>query len=187
MNRCQKLSRLSPTIFGSFTQSRGYLFGVTSTTSLEAGDFFFFFFFKLIWKQLFASHLLNEKTAQIITTTTQIWIALLIGWKNSLARRVHHAREFCYVRLLPRRSQITFQKTLQGSFRLTLDFCHVLCRAHLREIYLCNIYRAVYLRIFNWHYKVTGLRDLHFSNNRSTFKVIFECLCPIADDVKSKT
>ena len=103
-------------------------------------------------------------------------MALLIGWKNSLARRVHHAREFCYVRLLPRRSQITFQKTLQGSFRLTLDFFHVLCRAHLREIYLCNIYRVVYLRIFNWHYKVTGLRDLHFSNNRSTFKVIFECL-----------
>ena len=164
MNRCQKFSRQSATIFGSFTQSRGYLFRVTSTTSqLEAGDCFFF---KLIWKQLFASHLLNEKTAQIITATTQIWIALLIGWKNSLAGRVHHAREFCYVRLLPRRSQITFQKTSQGSFRLTLDFCHVLCQAHLREFYLCNIYRAVYLRIFNWHYKVTGLRDLHFSNNQ---------------------
>lgn len=174
MNRCQKLSRQSLTIFGSFTQSRGYLFGVTSTTSLEAGDCFFL---KLIWKQLFASHLLNEKTAQIITTTTQIWIALLIGRNNSLAVRVHHAREFCYARLLPRRSQITFQKTLQGSFRLTLEFCHVLCRAHLREICLCNIYRVVYLRIFNWHYKVTGLRDLHFSNNRSMIKLIFECLC----------
>ena len=63
-------------------------------------------FFKLIWKQLFVCYLLNEKTAQSINTTTQIWIALLIGWKNSLAVR---ARTSC-ARILLR--QATFSENL---------------------------------------------------------------------------